>query len=100
MAIRYAAVEDGNLRTVDIVLLGDGTSTSVQIDLSQPPFGLNFKANFPTALSVTIPTGNEPSSVAIVGSGILEIQYLRPLPVADLPSLTPRHRIKATLIYG
>jgi hypothetical protein len=99
MAIRYIGA--GNLTWVDVMLLGDGTSTSVAIDLTQAPFDLNFQGNYPIALSHQTVTGEQPSSVTISGSGILQFQYANPIPaMIDLPSLTPRYRVKVGLIYG
>jgi len=85
---------------VDINLYGDGTSTLVMINLTKSPFSLTFSNFFPSAISFSTSMGQEPSSIQLVQSSTLRVEYSQPLENYDPVAMTPRHKISVQLLYG
>ena len=84
MAIRYTTGGTGlasasTLSVINIVLVGDGVSTSVSIDLQKSPFLFDFKGFFPAAISVQKSGAPPESSVQLSANGVIKIDYASPL---------------------
>lgn len=50
MALTYT-INGGSLGQPNILVIGDGTSTSIDIDLTIPPFNFDYKGNKPIIIS-------------------------------------------------
>lgn len=84
---------------VKLILLGDGQSKSVSIDLKKEPFGISFGGSFPKAVVLRSADGERPACTTD-GSGVITITYQQPLGVPMENTLTPRSQLDLYLLYG
>ena len=65
MTISYSRIDKATFNEVEFNMLGDGTSTVLVIDLTDPPFNLNFNGRFPSQIEVDT---REPETITATAS--------------------------------
>ena len=100
VALRYTG--SGDEGSANILVIGDGTSKTLTVDLSQPPFSIPFGTAYPSAVSYNLGVdGGAPlQSVTIDNRGDVTITFATPPPASDLQTMSPRSRVDLQLIYG
>jgi len=94
---------NGSFDRLVLALLGDGISTSCDIDLSKPPFNLNFGSTFPDSFIIYMQDGIRPSNATLSSPGnssILHFDFLTPLPAPNDGTASPRTQMELYLFYA
>lgn len=95
MALQFSNQIPNNDNVVDVEIIGDGTSTSINIDLTLPPFNYNYKGNRPT--SITTPNI---SSTLGVGSVVLNPDKVSfTLSFVTAPSAGAQGQVSFSLLF-
>lgn len=89
MALSYTGT--ATFTEASIRIYGDGESRTIAIDLSKPPFGLNFTSKLPTYAVIINPSDNPGVSMTVVGSK-LNFIFDEPPPAVDPMNPTPGGR--------
>jgi hypothetical protein len=100
--IKYAG--EGDYASVNVRLFGDGVTTEARIDLSKPPFSLNFMGFYPTDVTVVNVSPGLPKALTL-NTNVLIITFDEPPPKVDLPPVStdrPEHSLefKVYFAYG
>lgn len=93
---------EGNESLIRLALLGDGTATSVDIDLTQPPYNLSFGTVFPDNFTVYMEDGIKPSNAVLASPGasaILHFDFPEALPAPTPGTASPRTQMRIYLFY-
>lgn len=99
MALRYTGHADP--WSANITIFGDGTSTTVVIDLSKPPFSVDFTANQPSLVYEA--TGLPSDKTMSLNGNILTITFNTAPPAASFGSTrggAPNILINPRFVYG
>jgi hypothetical protein len=83
---------------IKLIVLGDGESKSIDIDLSKEPIGMNFQGNNPVDVFVKHTDGEKPTCT-INNSGVITLTYQTPLAIPMEGSLSPRSQLDLILLY-
>jgi len=87
MAITYNNIQRANFNGLQFILNGDGTSNVLVLNLSKPPFNINFNGVLPS--SVVIETNDidltAVGTIALtpLGEDILTITFSAPPPISN-----------------
>lgn len=84
---------------IKLIVIGDGESKSLAVDLKKQPFGVMFQGSFPTGVMVRNADGERPTCT-IDSQGVLTLTYQAPLSPPMEGSLTPRSQLDVYLLYG
>jgi len=93
---------NGDTFSAQITIFGDGTATSVAIDLSKPPFSIDFTAGQPSLVYESTGVGNPGRTLSLAGN-ILTITFsVAPPAVSFAPSRggIPNTVINPRFVYG
>jgi hypothetical protein len=100
--IKYTG--EGNFTSINLRLFGDGITKDLSIDLSKPPFNLNFLGFYPKNVGVTNVSPGLAKSVSINGNNLLVVFNEPPPAVVFNPTITdvPENRLSFTIyfVYG
>src|SRR5215510_10677882 len=89
-----------------LIIIGDGETKTVAIDLRKMPIGMDFQGNFPkqvfmrSADAGSAPAG--PSStnpVVTMNEAVLTLDFPDPLPAPGAGTLSPRCQLDVILLY-
>jgi hypothetical protein len=83
---------------VKLIVIGDGLSKRLDVDLRKDPFGFSFSGNFPRAAFVREADGERPTC-SVNDNGILTLTYETALPIPMQGSLTPRSQLQVVLLF-
>lgn len=90
---------NGDHDKVTIALIGDNESKLVEIELSKPPFSLNFQGVFPRHWTIRMQDGEKPSVVSMQGS-TLHLEWENALPAPEEGTASPRTQMEFYMWYG
>lgn len=99
--IRFSLISplEANFFSCHFYIWGDGTSTTLKVDLAEAPCNLNFNGNYPSDLSFVSWTGDP----AFAPTGALDKHFVTltfpsPLPAAPLAG-TPSGNVNVVFAY-
>lgn len=100
--IRYGSVSTADFQALQFLVYGDGTSTTLKVNVNKPPFNVQFEQNPPGGFKVE--TGEPITATAtaaidlVTGDTILTVTFSAPLPVPPTPT-TPTFGLVITMTY-
>jgi hypothetical protein len=96
--LRYTGFGDNH--SITVVVIGDGVSKAMNIDVKASPFLLTFpQANYPIAVLNAVDDGPAPV-LTLLPQSILNIVYPTPPPVPTTAvGLSPRSQFKVWFLY-
>lgn len=96
--MRYSGF--GNNCTVTIAIVGDGTTKTINIDLTASPFLLQFpKTNYPVALVSKVDDGPTPT-VTLQPNALLTVTYpTAPNAPTSAAGFSPRSQFQVWFLY-
>jgi hypothetical protein len=95
--ILYRGSGDANMVTVS--LIGDGSSKSVEINLSKTPFHVKFDKMFPRHWRVRMTDGPQPSMVSMQNAK-LHLEFAEALPETTDETASPHAQLEFYMYYG
>ena len=100
--IKYTG--EGDYTKVNIRLFGDGVTKEARIDLSKPPFNLNFMGFYPTDVTIVNVSPGLPKALTL-NTNVLIATFDEPPPKVDLPEVSTDHpegglEFKVYFAYG
>jgi hypothetical protein len=83
---------------IKLIVLGDGQSTQVKVDLRKQPFGIDFQGHYPKKLFIR-QADESPMPIATIEAAVLVLTYPSALPVVGEGTLSPRSQLDITLLF-
>lgn len=98
--IKYTG--EGDFTSVTLRLFGDGVTKEARVDLSKPPFNLNFMGFYPTDVTIVNVSPGLTKGISL-NNNVLLITFDDPPQKVDLPLVStspPEHRLEFRIYFA
>jgi hypothetical protein len=89
---------NGNEQSIQVAVLGDGTSTVLKIDPTKPPLDLSFSK---TPIQARILAQDGPTPQVTMSGNVVTLTYAKPFPAPpNIGSMSPRSQFLLYFLYA